>query len=90
MANQSVKSVSTTAVRLSPPDTHSGVDLIIQNNAAAGDLFIGSSTVTSSSYGFKVVPGSAISLRLPGKEEIYGITNHGSAISIATLTLGLA
>lgn len=86
MANHSVKTVSTTAVLLSPEPTHSGLDVIIQNNSA-GDLYLGSSSVTTSSYGFKLVAGTAMSLRLSGREELYGVAS--SSININILTVGL-
>jgi hypothetical protein len=88
MANHLVKSVYSIPVLLSPPSTHSGVDLIIQNNSGSS-LFIGASDVTTSNYGFSIASGSAISLHLPGKEEIYGITNSASPIDINVLTIGL-
>jgi hypothetical protein len=89
MANHSVKTVFTTPVLLSPNPTHSGVDLIIQNNSE-DNLFLGSDSVTEEAYGFKLVPEAAISLRLSGREELYGCTDGASAISINVLTVGLA
>lgn len=86
MANHSVKTVSSTPVLLSPEPTHSGADVIIQNNSN-GDLFLGASNVTTSVYGFKLAAGTGISLRLSGREELYGVAS--SSININVLTVGL-
>jgi len=86
MANHSVKTVSSTPVLLSPDPTHSGADVVVQNNSN-GDLYLGSSSVTTSVYGFKLSPGTGISLRLSGREELYGVAS--SSININVLTVGL-
>jgi hypothetical protein len=86
MANHSVKTVSSTPVLLSPDATHSGADVVVQNNSD-GDLYLGSSSVTTSVYGFKLSPGTGISLRLGGREELYGVAS--SSININVLTVGL-
>lgn len=87
MTTHFIKTVTTAPALLSLPATHSGSDVIIQNNGPA-DLFLGSSSVTTTNYGFKVVAGSAISLRLGGKDDIYGIT--ASSTSVSVLVVGLA
>lgn len=89
MTKHSIKDVANTAVLLSPTLTHSGVDIVIQNQST-DDVFIGASTVTLSSYGFKIASGSAISLRLGGKDEIYGIANVSVPVQVSVLTVGLA
>lgn len=87
MTKHSIKTLSNTAILLSPESTHSGVDLIIQNQGTS-DAFIGASNVTTASYGFRLAAGSAISLRLGGKDEIYGVAD--GSLSVSTLTVGLA
>lgn len=89
MTKHSIKQVAATPVLLSPQSTHSGVDIIIQNNSAQ-DLFIGAAGVSVSNYGFKVSTSSAISIRLGGNDEIYGVTNSASISDINILTVGLA
>lgn len=87
MANHSVKTVSVTPVLLSPTPAHSGADVIIQNNSSA-DVFIGAEDVTVSTYGFKLAPNAAISLRLSGRDTIYAVS--ASSVTVNVLTVGLA
>lgn len=88
MAIHYVKTVGTAPTLLSPSATHSGVEVVVQNNSGA-DLFLGGSDVSTSVYGFKLATASAISLRLAENEEVYGIVS-GSPASINVLTVGLA
>jgi hypothetical protein len=52
-----------------------GMDITIQNNNVVGDLLIGGSTVTTASFGFKLVPGAAISFELDGKDAIWAVSS---------------
>jgi hypothetical protein len=52
---------STTATKITPGGTHSGIDITIQNNNAAG-LYVGGESVTTSSYGFRILPNHLILL----------------------------
>lgn len=79
--------LSSEATLLSPAKTHSGVDIIVQNNGTA-DVFVGSSAVSIASYGFRIASGSAISLRLGGKDELYGVSSGSSPVAV--LIVGLA
>ena len=64
-----------TPVRVSPPATHSGVDITIQNINVSGYLYVGSSSVTSSDYGYRILPNHAISFELPSKDELYLVSS---------------
>jgi hypothetical protein len=65
--------------RLTPPGLHSGMDITIQNIHASAYVYIGGEGVTSSSYGYRLNPGSAISFELPGKDALYAITDTNSS-----------
>lgn len=66
---------STSATRLTPNGTHSGMDITIQNVDAAAYVYIGGEGVTSSNYGFRLNPNTAWSVELSGKDAIYAITD---------------
>ncbi len=74
---------STTATRLTPNGMHSGMDITIQNIHASAYVYIGAEGVTASDYGYRIAPGSAFSVELPGTNALYAITNvNGSAIAV--------
>jgi hypothetical protein len=89
MTIHSLKSLSNTApIILSPTGTHSGVDITIQNVHANAYVYIGANNVTTSSYGYRLAPGSAFSIELPGKDLIYGITDtNESQVSVLYTSL---
>ena len=70
---------STTATKLTPPGIHSGMDITIQNIHASAYVYLGGEGVTTSSYGYRLNPGSAISFELPGKDSMYAITDTNSS-----------
>jgi hypothetical protein len=55
------------------------MDVTIQNIHASAYVYIGGEGVTSSSYGYRLSPGSAISFELPGTDALYAITNTNSS-----------
>lgn len=62
---------------VSPPGTHSGVDITIQN-LGPGFVFIGGSNVSVENFGFFLPPLGAWSVELPPKDSLYVIgTNPG-------------
>jgi len=74
---------STTATRLTPNGMHSGMDITIQNIHASAYVYIGAEGVTASDYGYRIAPGSAFSVELPGPNALYAITTvNGSAIAV--------
>lgn len=80
-----------TATRLSPAGTHSGCDLTVQNVNASGYIYLGSSSVSSSSYGFRILPNHSISFELPGKDAMYAVAsvdNMQAAVMITNLESG--
>ena len=84
MTTHSLTSLSnSTATRLTPNGVHSGMDITIQNIHASAYVYIGGEGVTTSSYGYRLNPGSAISFELPGKDALYAITNtNGSQVAV--------
>ena len=81
---------STSATRLTPNGTHSGMDITIQNVDDAAYVYIGGIGVTSSSYGYRLSPGAAWSVELSGKDAIYAISNtNGSQVAVLQTSLEL-
>lgn len=69
---------SSTAVQLTPPGTHSGMDITLQSINETGYLYVGGSGVTASSYGYRLMPNHAISFELPGSDELYVIGENNN------------
>ena len=90
MASHSLISVSnSSATRVSPHGTHSGVDITIQNINDSGYIYVGGNDqVTSSSYGYRLSPNSAISFELPGKDSLY-LIGSTTGLSAAVIMTGL-
>lgn len=78
---------SETAVLVGPSANHAGRDITIQNLSSTDNVYIGTQGVTSSSFGYRLLPNSAWSVELMHGDHIYAISN-GTA-SIAVFTLGL-
>jgi hypothetical protein len=79
---------TTSQTLLSPENTHSGVDITVQNVNASGYIYLGASGLTSSDYGFRIDPSHAISIELNGRDAIYAIGST-SGLSVAVLTTSL-
>jgi hypothetical protein len=74
--------------RLTPNGIHSGMDITIQNLDSEAYVYIGGEGVTTSSYGYRLAPASAISFELPGKNALYAIADTDGA-QVAILKTGL-
>jgi len=79
------------ATRLTPNGVHSGMDITIQNLHASAYVYIGGEGVTSSSYGYRLAPNTAISFELAGKDSLYAYTNSAdiNGVPIAVLKTAL-
>jgi hypothetical protein len=79
---------NTTATRLTPNGVHSGLDITIQNTDGSAYVYLGGNGVTSSNYGYRLAPGAAWSVELPGTDALYAITDTNNS-KIAVLWTGL-
>lgn len=79
---------STTATRLSPNGLHSGMDITIQNIHESAYVYVGGEGVTASDYGYRIAPGAAFSIELPGQDALYAISTVNSS-KVAILQTGL-
>lgn len=79
---------SSTAVKLTPEgQTHSGVDITIQNANDAGYIYIGGSEVSTSNYGFRLLPNHSIAFELLGKDHIYAVASTSMNAAVITVAL---
>lgn len=76
------------ATRLTPVGLHSGIDITVQNLHDSAYIYLGGEGVTSSSFGYRLAPGSAWSVELSGQSPLYAITSsNGSTVSVLKTSL---
>jgi hypothetical protein len=79
---------SSTAVKLTPAvDTHSGLDFTVQNPNESGYIYLGGADVTTSNYGFRILPNHSISFELPPKDHLYAVAS--TSLNAAVISIGL-
>jgi hypothetical protein len=80
---------NTNSQRLSPNGTHSGLDFTIQNCNDTGYIYLGgNASVSSSNFGFRLLPNHSISFELPGKDAMYAIAStSGMSVSVIYTSL---
>jgi hypothetical protein len=67
---------NTTPVELTPEGKiHSGLDLTVQNIDEEAIVYLGAEDVSSTSYGFKLLPGAGFSIELNPRDELYAISD---------------
>ena len=77
-----------TPTMLSPNGIHSGVNISVQNVSASGYIYLGADTVTTSNYGYRISPNSAISFELDAHDAIYAVSQtNGLNAAVITTTL---
>ncbi len=79
---------SSSATRLTPNGTHSGLDFTMQNVNDNGYIYIGGEDVTALNYGFRIMPNHSLSIEISGRDSIYAIAS-GSDMKIAVLQTNL-
>jgi hypothetical protein len=81
---------SASATKLTPNGIHSGMDITIQNVHESAYVYIGAVDVTASDYGYRLAPGAAWSIELPGRNSLYAITDtNNSKIAVLKTSLEL-
>ena len=78
---------NSTPILVSPNPVHSGCDLTIQNINDSGYVYVGGAGVTTTSYGYRISPNTAISFELAGHDAIYLIGS--TTLDAAVLKMGL-
>ena len=79
---------NTEDTRITPNGVHSGLDITIQTTDGSAYVYLGGEGVTASDYGYRLAPGAAWSVELPGTDALYAITDTNNS-KIAVLWTGL-
>lgn len=89
MTNHRLVTLSnTTAIRITPNGTHSGMDITLQNINSSGSIYVGGEELALNNYGYRIVPNAAISFELPGQDALYAISETDEML-LAVLQTGL-
>jgi len=89
MTQHNVYTISNTvATRLTEAGVHSGKDITLQNANDSGIIYIGAEGVTSSNFGYRLLPNHAISFELSGQDSLYAIAGTNNLL-LASLSIGL-
>jgi hypothetical protein len=57
-------------------------DFSIQNTHASAYAYLGTSTVSSTSYGHKLYPGQTFSITLAAYDDLYAVGDSGSTVAV--------
>ena len=90
MANHNVYTLSdTTATAITPNGAHSGIDITIQNLSSSEYVYVGGTdSVSSTSFGYRLLPNHAWSVELSGQDDLYLIAST-AGVQAAVLQTGL-
>lgn len=88
MANHGIELIGAVAKKITPDGLHSGMDITIQNVNESGNIYIGGEGVSTTNYGYRIVPGTAISFELPPRDSLYLIADEADS-QAAILSIGL-
>jgi hypothetical protein len=65
------------------------MDITIQNVNSSGYVYLGGDdTVSSTNYGFRILPNHSISFELPGKDGLFAISSE-NGMSLAVIKTNL-
>jgi len=90
MTNHAIISLSNTeSTRLTPNGLHSGMDITIQNINEVSYVYLGGEgSLNPEDFGYRLAPGAAWSVELPGTDSLYAIADSDGAY-IAIIQTGL-
>ena len=89
MTTHSLTTLSnTSATRLTPHGTHSGVDVTIQNVNETAYVYVGGEGVSTTNYGYRVSPNNGIAFELAERDSIYAVSDVNGA-QVAVIQVGL-
>jgi hypothetical protein len=89
MASHNLVALTDSApTRLTPNGKHGGMDITVQNVNSSGYIYIGGDeTVSSTNYGYRILPNHAISFELPSADALYAISS--APLNAAVMMTGL-
>jgi hypothetical protein len=77
--------IGSTATILSNWNPNRSESSLIIKNISFNNVYIGASHVTTSDYGFRLLPEQTLSITLGPYDEIYGISDSSAEVSILVL-----
>ena len=66
---------NTVPQRITPIGTHSGMDITLQNVDPSGYIYVGAEGVSSTNYGYRILPNHSFSIELPGRNSLFVIAS---------------
>jgi len=88
MTARRIELIGAVAQRITPNGTHSGMDITIQNVGTSGNIYVGGEGVSTTNYGYKLMPNHAISFELPGLDALYLVADNADSPA-AIIQIGL-
>jgi len=89
MTQQDIYTLSDSSIiQVTPNGAHSGFDITIQNVSSSGYIYIGNEDVSSTEYGYRLLPNHAFSIELPSRDHLYLIAGT-NGMKAAVLRTGL-
>lgn len=82
-----IVTVGESPVIVGPSGNHAGRDITIQNLSQSTNVYLGGQGVTTTNFGYKLIPNSAWSVELKAKDIIYAVCE--SEADVAVFILGL-
>ncbi len=83
MTNHAIISLSNIeSTRLTPNGVHSGLDITIQNLSESAYVYLGGEGVNPEDFGYRLSPGAAWSVELPGTDALYAIADENTYIAV--------
>jgi hypothetical protein len=83
--NHGIIQITSTATSLSNWNPNRSESSLIIKNISFNNVYIGASHVSTSDYGFRLLPEQTLSITLGPYDEIYGITDSSAEVSILVL-----
>jgi len=80
--------VGSTAIEIMNTHTGSGRDITLQNVNSSGYIYIGNKDVTTTNYGYRLMPNHAISFELESDDEIW-VVGSTSNLKLAFISINL-
>lgn len=80
--------VGTSAIAVSESSVGSGRDITIQNVNDSGYIYVGGAEVTSSNYGYRLLPNHAISFELDVQDSLY-VVGSTTNLKVAVISINL-
>jgi len=88
MTAHRIELIGAVAKRITPNGAHSGMDITLQNVGESGYVYVGGEGVSTTNYGYRVLPDHAISFELAGQDALYLVADNADT-PVAVITINL-